>query len=71
MTLYSTENPGTGVTIGRAKSVIQVASGIKMTGAAGKITALLAALWAQAVGPTVFAGMVPQAAEVTYLVRMV
>jgi hypothetical protein len=69
--LYSTENPETGVTEGKVNEAIQVATGIEIIGAAGKITALLAPLCAHAAGATVLAAMVPQAAAVTYLVRIV
>jgi len=69
--LYSTENPETGVTEGKENEAIQVATGIEITGAAGKITAFVDPLSAQATGATVLAGMVPHAAAVTYLVLTV
>ena len=62
--------PVTAVRAGTVMAVLQVLFTTGAEGAVGKITALLATLWAQATGATVLAGMVPQPV-VTYLVRMV
>ena len=69
--LYSTLNPGTVATTGNAKLLIQVLAGMVITGAAGKITELLATLSAHAAGAVVPAIIVPHVAAVTYLVLMV
>jgi len=69
--LYWAVNPVTAARTGTVIAVLQVLLTTGAAGAAGKITTLLAALWAQAAGATVFTGKVPQAVDVTYLVRMV